>query len=185
MKLLQRISSALGWLALAAAGVLTTLEAARILDGSWRQAISDTITWTLTPTLPPWAAALLGGVLAVVAVVLVVLQFVPLRRRLRPLTVEQTEAGTTTVTGAAVYRSVTHEIGLVDGVSSVTPVPHRKRVQCKVNLIDGANAAEVARSALDATGEALWKSLGIAARPVHLTLTYGKSATLTTRREPS
>lgn len=177
MKIVQRASAWIGWALLVVLAVLFTLEATGTIGYAWRVRAHQGIDWLLAPTLRAWAVALIGAAVAVLGVLLVVAQFVPVRRSLRPLRVDSPGPGSTLISATAVYRSVERALVAIDGVFEATPILHPRRVEFRVGLADGANAATVADRAGEELGDAFWSSLGVEPRPVHLIMTYGKSAT--------
>lgn len=183
MRLLQRISSFVGWLALAAVGVLLTLEATGVIDEEWRTWLADQLAWLADPPVARWVATLLGVGLAIAALVVLLSQFAPARSRTQSVVIDRSEAGSTVVSSPTIYRRIAHELGAVDGVHSVKPTPRGRALAFAVELIDGASARQVSSEAFGALGDDVWASLGIPPRRVDLTLTYRRTPTPVTRKE--
>jgi hypothetical protein len=183
MRWLQRGSAVLGWLALAAVAALMILESAGTVGDRWRQALSEAVAWVARPSAEKWAVALLGGLLAVASVVVLLAQVRPLRRVVEGIRIDETVAGSTEVTAAALYRRIGHELARLDDVNTAKPVPHPRRLRFRLEIIDSGNLSKTAAAARAAIGPELWASLGMEPRPVDLLLTYRKSATPVTRKE--
>lgn len=183
MRYVQRLSALVGWLSLTAVGTLMIVESAGVIDDRWRRSVSDVIAWLAAPTVDHWVAALLGGLLAILAVVLVLAQVVPVRRVVEGITIDGTETGSTEVTASTLYRRIGYELSQIDDVHAVKPIPDPKRVKFRMELTDSGNVTETADTARAALGAEFWASLGMEPRPVDLVLTYRRGPTPVSRKE--
>ena len=92
MRILQRVSAWVGWAAMLAAGVLLILEATGAIDGDWRTDIARAAAGSLSPPCPRGPSRLIGVLVGLVALVVLVAQFVPARMT-RRVTVAETSCG--------------------------------------------------------------------------------------------
>ncbi len=183
MKILQRVTSFLGWLGVTALGVLVLLEAIGVIGDTWRLDTAEFVSWLVDPNMSRWSAVLLGLAAGIVAVVLLVAQLVPAKKSVPSVVIDKTEAGSTVVSSSTVYRQISHELELVDGVYSAKPEAHRKRLRFRLELADHANAHSVLDEARNAISSGVWDSLGIPPRPIDLAMTFRRTPTPVTRKE--
>jgi hypothetical protein len=177
------VTSLLGWLAITALGVLVLLEAMGVIDDSWRIETAEFVSWLADPDLSRWSAVLVGLAAGIIAIVLLIAQLVPAKETVPSVVIDKTEAGSTLVNSATVYRQISRELEMVDGVHSVKPEAHRKRLRFRLELADHANAGGVLAEARDAISSGVWDSLGIPPRPIDLTMTFRRTPTPVTRKE--
>lgn len=172
MRLIQRVSAWVGWAALLAVGVLFILEATGVIHGGWRTAIARAARWVAQPSLPSWAVALIGVLVGLVALAVLVAQFVPARMTRRVTVAERSSAGTTMVSAVVVRRAVGQRLREIDGIVAAVPVADGRRLSMRAHLAPNADANQVTREARAALGDTFWSNLGLPPRPVDLTLVY-------------
>jgi hypothetical protein len=179
MRPVQRISALLGWLAILATGLLLIAEATGIGAGRWRQTVGDVAAWIDRPDLARWTAALLGVLIGLVALAVLVAQFIPAQLNGRSSVVDRGTAGSTRVTAAAIRRAVSQRLRDLPGVVAASPIAHRRRLDMRVEIGQGANAEAVTQAARAQLDEEFWGSLGTEAIPVDVHLTYGATVVRT------
>jgi hypothetical protein len=172
MRIIQRVSAWVGWAAMLATGVLLILEATGVIHGGWRTAIARTARWVAQPSLLSWAVALVGVLVGLLALVVLVAQFVPARMTRRVTVAERSSAGSTAVSAVVVRRAVGQRLSEVDGIIDAVPVADGRRLAMRARLAPTADANYVTHEARAALGDAFWSDLGLAPRPVDLTLVY-------------
>jgi hypothetical protein len=172
MRALQRTSALLGWLAILATGLLLIAEGTGIAGGRWRQTVGDVAEWTDRSDLARWTAALLGVLIGLVALAVLVAQFIPVQLTGRSSVVDRGTAGSTLVNAAAIRRAVSQRLRDLPGVVAASPLAHRRRLVMRVEIGQGANADAVTRAARAQLDQEFWGSLGTEAMPVDLHLTY-------------
>ena len=172
MRIIQRVSAWIGWAALLATGVLLILEATGVIEGGWRSALARASRWVGQPSLPTWAVALIGVLVGLVALVVLVAQFVPARMTRRVTVTERTSAGATAVSAVVVRRAVTQRLREIDGITEAVPLADGKRLSMRARLAPGTDANQVSQQARAALGDDFWSDLGLPSRPVDLTLVY-------------
>ena len=183
MRLVQRASALLGWLALLALGTASLAESAGMITDAWREDLASIVSEVADPDLSLWVAALLGAALAAVAVAVAAAQFAPARRRASGVTIDRSPDGTTDITSSTLYRSVGARLESIPEVHTVKPVLDSKRLRFQVEMTDTGNCLETAdrgRKSLDAE---FWSTLGIEAMPVDLIMTYRRGSTPVARKE--
>jgi hypothetical protein len=172
VRVVQRVSAWLGWAMLAVVGVLLILEGTGLIDAGWRNAMAAAIRWVAAPSVAAWLAALLGALLALVALVVLVAQFVPARMAQATVLVERSAAGTTLVNPIVVRRAATQPLKDIDGIVDAAPFAHGRRLDLHIRLERGANARQVEEEVRAALDESFWDMLGVPSQPVDLTLSY-------------
>ncbi|MDH3259616.1 MAG: hypothetical protein OEM81_13670 [Acidimicrobiia bacterium] len=172
MRLVQRISALLAWLAMLATGLLLVGEGTGIAGGGWRQAVGDLATSIDRANLAHWAAALLGVLIGLVALAVLAAQFVPVQLTGRSSVVDRSAAGSTLVNAAAVRRAVSQRLGELPGVVTASPVAHRRRLTMRVELGQGVDAKAVTSAGRQQLNDEFWNSLGTEAIPVDIHLNY-------------
>ncbi|MDY0339939.1 MAG: hypothetical protein RBS17_01835 [Coriobacteriia bacterium] len=177
MRLLQRVSALVGWLLLALAGALYTLEAAGVIEGDWRVHTERMMQTLAQPTIEQWAAALLGLLAATLSVLIVMAQSTPYRRTVKyHIVVDDSGDGQTLVSSAAVLSGVSAALGMVDGVKAVSAVGTRRRIDARITVADDADVQAVASSCDGKLDEGFWSRLGIAPYRVDLRFEFGRRA---------
>jgi hypothetical protein len=172
VRVIQRVSAWIGWAALLAAGLLLILEATGTIGGEWRTALSRALRWVAAPSLPAWAAALLGALVGLVALAVLIAQFVPVRTSRRVTVTERTSTGTTAVSAVVVRRAAVQRLREVDGITDAAALADGRRLSMRARLAPDTDAQEVSQQARAALGEAFWADLGVPVRPIDLTLVY-------------
>ncbi len=172
MRAVQRISALLGWLAILATGLLLIAEATGIAGGRWRHTVGDVAEWIDRSNLARWTAALLGVLIGLVALAVLIAQFIPAQLTGRSSVVDRGTAGSTRVTAAAIRRAVSQRLRDLPGVVAASPIAHRRRLDMRVEIGQGANADAVTRSVRAQLDEEFWGSLGTEEIPVDVHLTY-------------
>jgi hypothetical protein len=172
VRLVQRISAWLGWLVLFAVAVLLILEGTALIGAAWRDWIATAARWVAQPSIAAWLAALLGALLALVALFILVAQFAraPLTRA--TILVQRSAAGTTLVNPLVIRRAAVQRLKEIDGIVDAVPFSHGRRLDLHVRLERGANAPRVDEQARTALGGDFWDMLGVPPQPIDLTLTY-------------
>lgn len=183
MKIMQRATAFVGWAILLGIAALMILESSRVISDHWRVLISDTARWLAQPPIQPWVAAIVGAIIALLAVLAFAVQLLPVRRKVRGVTIDSTDSGSTEVTAPALYRRLGYELSLLPDVVDAVPIPDRKRVRFRITLIDSGDLEAVERASRAALSRDTWASLGMEPRPVDLLLTYGRNAKPVTRKE--
>jgi hypothetical protein len=172
VRVVQRVSGWLGWSMVAAVGVFLILEGTGLIDGGWRNAIAAAIRWVAVPSVADWIAALLGAVLAVVALIVLVAQFAPARMTRATVLVDRSAAGATRVSPSVVRRAAVQRLKDIDAIVDAAPFAHARRLDLHLRLERGANALNVEKDSRAALGEDFWTMLGVPSQPVDLTLSY-------------
>jgi hypothetical protein len=172
VRIVQRVSAWLGWAMLLAVGVLLVLEAVGAVGASWRDWIASAARWVAQPALSPWAAALLGAVLGLAALVILAAQFAPARMTRETVLVDRSAVGSTRVSAMVVRRAATQRLSDIEGIVASAPVAHGRRLALRVTLERDANAALVEEEARAALGESFWTMLGTPSQPIDITMTY-------------
>lgn len=173
MRLIQRVSAWIGWALLLAIGVLLILEATAVVGAVWREWIGNAAVRTTEPFFAGWLSALLGVVLGVVALVILVAQFVPIRMTRATTTVEKASAGSTRVAPVVIRRAAVTRLKEIDGVVDAAPLSHKKRrLSLRVRMGRDADASRIEQEARAALDESFWSMLGVAPSRIDLTLTY-------------
>jgi len=184
MRVVQRLSAVLTWLALLATGLLLIAEGTTIGGGRWRQSVADVAQWIDRPDQARWTAALLGILIGLVALAVLVAQFVPAKLTGRSSVVDQSTAGSTRVAAGAVRRAVTQRMREVPGVVAASPVAHRRRLAMQVDIGQGTNADTVTKAARAQLDDEFWGSLGTEPIPVDIHLHYVPVAIQTEQERP-
>jgi hypothetical protein len=177
MRIIQRVSAWFGWTLLLVVAVLLVLEGTSAIDSAWREWIAHAAGWVTQPPLAAWEAILLGVVLGLIAVVILVAQFVPIRMSRATIRVERTVAGSTLVAPLVIRRAAVERLKDIDGIIDASPFAHERRLYLRARLERDANATEIERQARETLGESFWDMLGVPAQPVELTLTYSTALT--------
>lgn len=173
MRLIQRVSAWLGWAMLLGVGVLLILEATAVIDDAWRAWIGHAAERMADPPFLSWLTALLGVVLALVALVILIAQFVPRRMVRASSTVEGISAGSTRVAPVVIRRAAVARLQEIDGIVDATPLLHkRRRLLLRASMARDADAARVEQEARATLGEDFWSMLGVPPNRVDLLLTY-------------
>ncbi len=155
-----------------AVGVLLILEATGLIDGAWRESLARAARWVAQPSLAAWAVALIGLLIGLLALAVLVAQFVPARMTRRATVVETSSAGSTAVRAVVVRRAVGQRLREIDGIVEAVPVADGRRLSMRARLAPNTDAVRVAHQAREALNEAFWSSLGLTPRPVDLILVY-------------
>jgi len=182
MRAVQRISALAGWIALVLTGLLLIGEGTALSGGAWRGAIGDAVTWIDRADLSRWVAALLGVLIGLVALAVLVAQFVPAQLTGRSSIVDRGTTGSILVNAAAIRRGVNQRLREIPGVVAASPIAHGRRLSMRVELGRGADAASVTRAARTELGSEFWNLLGMEAIPVDIHLRY-VSADVKTQQE--
>jgi hypothetical protein len=172
MRLIQRVSAWLGWAVLFAVAVLLILEGTGLIGAAWRDWIATAARWVAQPSIAAWLAALLGALLALVALLILVTQFARAPMTRATILVQRSAAGTTLVSPVAIRRAAVQRLKEIDGIVEAVPFSHGHRLDLHVRLERGANAPRVDEQARAALDTSFWEMLGIPPQPVDLTLTY-------------
>lgn len=183
MRVVQRTSAIVSWAALAAVAVLMVMTASGVLSDQWQESVAQVVDWIANPQIEQWVAALLGGLLALIAFIVVFAQFAPSRRVVAGVTIDQSAHGSTEVTAPIVYRAITHRLSTLEDVHTVTPIPEPRRFKFKIDLTDSGRIDRTTAAARTALDPEFWATLGMAPMTVDLLLTYRKGATPVTRKE--
>jgi hypothetical protein len=183
MRLFQRVSAWFGWALLLGIGVLLILEGPTVIDAAWREWIGDAAVWMTQPPLAAWLAALLGVLLGLVALAILIAQFVPIRMTRASTTVERAAAGSTRVAPIVIRRAAVARLKEIDGIVDAAPFSHKKRrLSLRARMERDADASRIEQEARTALDESLWSMLGVPPERIDLTLTY--STVLAPRSTP-
>ena len=172
MRLVQRVSAWLGWSVLLAVAVLLILEGTGLIGAAWRDWIATAARWVAQPSIAAWLAALLGALLALVALFILVVQFARAPMARATIVAQRSAAGTTLVSPVVIRRAAVQRLKEVDGIVDAAPFSHGRRLCLHVRLERGANALRVDEQARAALDESFWTMLGVPPEPIDLTLTY-------------
>ena len=186
MRTIQRFSALVGWIALLAIGVMYAFEAVGIVGDSWRVEIGQLFTDLADPAMEQWAAAIVGFVLAALAVVVFVAQLTPYRKTAKyHLLVDEYAEGETVLHSGAVQTALTSAVLAADGVTDVSVVVGRRRADARVALIDSASVTAATSSAARHLDSEFWSRLGIEPFPVDLRYAFqrGAARVVQSRRE--
>jgi hypothetical protein len=172
MRIVQRLSALLAWLALLATGIFLIAEGTGLGGDWWRQTLADVAAWIDRPFQDRWVAALVGVLIGIVALAVLVAQFVPMKLTQRSTVVERSTAGATRVGAAAVRRAVTQRIRDLPGVVGAAPIKHGRRLVMKVEIGQQEQSDLLVQNIRDELNDDFWNSLGTQAIPVDIHLYY-------------
>ncbi len=172
MRIAQRLSALLAWLAILTTGVFLIGEGTGLAGGRWRDTVADVAVWIDRPFQDRWVAALLGVLIGSVALTVLVAQFVPVRLTRRSSVVDRGTAGSTRVGAAAVRRAVTQRIREVPGVLAAAPIKQRRRLVMRVEIGHTEKSDRLVQDIRDNLDDAFWNSLGTTPIPVDIHLYY-------------
>jgi len=177
MRIIQRTSAFLGWLALTTVGVLMVLEATGIVDDQWRASLSRALSSIADPAIDQWEAALAGAGLAAIAAVILFAQFTPYRRTTKYHTVvDEVDDGQTLLHSGAVQSAINAVFRSVDGIADASVVVGKRRADARISALDGTNVVEAAAAADRILDAEFWPRLGIEPLRVDLRIGFQRSS---------
>ena len=172
MRLLRRALAWLGLAALFGVAILLILESTGLLGTTWRAWVATGARWLGQPSIPAWLAALLGALLAIVALTILVLQFARAPMTHAVVLVQRSVAGATLVSPTVVRRAAVQRLTEIEGIIEAAPFAHGERLELRLRLERGANAPRIEEHARAALGDGFWAMLGVPPQPLDLRLTY-------------
>jgi len=173
VRAVARLTQALMIVVIAATGTVLIAEATGGLREGWRTQVADVVAGLGAPTLAPWILAPLGLALAVAALGLAVVQFVPPRRGAHlMLPVHQFDDGSTQLAGRALIHVIRQRLAGIEGVLEVEPRVDRRRVDIEIRCDDRADVALIDEQARQLLDHGFWLDLGVADLGVDITLVH-------------
>ena len=172
MRSLQRLSAFLAWLAILATGVFLIAEGTGLAGSWWRRTIADVAAWIDQPFQDRWVAALVGVLIGLLALAVLVAQFVPVKLSHRSSVVEKGTAGATRVGAGAVRRAVTQRIRELPGVVAAAPIKHGRRLVMRVEIGQQEQSDLLVQGIRERLDDDFWNSLGTTPIPVDIHLYY-------------
>lgn len=173
MRLVARTTQLLVIVALGGISAVFIAEATGALQEGWRNDAADAVRTVGSPNGAPWLLAPIGLMLALAALALAVVQFVPPKKGTRlMLPVHEFDDGSTVLAGRALIHVIRLRLKGIEGIVEVNARVTRKKADIEVRVDDRADLAVVEEEARRLLDHGFWLDLGVADLAVDLTVVH-------------